>query len=364
VESFKVSKLGNVVALSAHVFVGMDMDQSAAKEAEIAASRVNAQTYSVPGEFVNRWDSWWPTPVSYSHVFVVKLYKDPATGRWKTASAKEAVDTMAGLAGDCPSRPFGDAGEYDIGPDERSIAFTTQIGSDKRWSTDLNVYEFNLATKRATCLSCANPATDTTPAFSPDGKTIAYLAMQIPKYESDQKRIRLYDRATGKQRDVAADWDRGVDAIQWSADSRVIYAAALDIAREKLFRVDIATNAVTHFAGDASSSGFNIIPCHDNPTNTCALFAKSTLQSPAEIFMTMSNGDIVQKTGMTIQALQNIEFTEVTEFWFKGADGDMVHSWLHKPYGWQEGKKYPIILYCHGGPESPWMDGWSYRWNP
>lgn len=366
IDTFKVR--GETIAMTAMVFPGKTMAETAAKEAELAGSRVGAQKYDVAGEFVNRWDAWWPTPVEYSHVHVGRLSYDAASGRWKAPGPSEVVDVMGAMSGDCPSRPFGDAGEYDIAPDEKAVAFTTQVGSDKRWSTDLNVYEYDLAAgaTQARCLSCSNPATDTAPAYSPDGKYIAYLAMAVPKYESDTKHIRLYDRGSGRVvRDVARGWDRSVDGVQWhSKDAGVLYATALDTARQKLFRVDVAADSVAHFAGDSVSTGFSVVACADNPTNTCALFTKSDLRRPSEVYVTLSSGEVVQKTSMAAEALKEVEFTEVSEMWFEGAGGDSVHAWLHKPYGWSAGKKYPVVLYCHGGPESPWEDAWSYRWNP
>jgi len=360
VDTFKISPKATALAFSAFVYPTMSMDDTAAQDAKKAASPVSAQKWD--RLFVRRWDQWWDG--KYSHLFVVKLSKDGASGRWTVGAASTAVDTMLGLLGDCPSRPFGDQSEYDWAPDETSLAYTTQLGRDIAWSTDLNIWEYVRATKVATCISCSNLATDTTPVYSPDGRYIAYLAMTVPASESDTRHIRIWDKSTKNNRNVAQNWDRSPDLLQWSRDGKTLYATSEDSARLRFFAVTIATGEVKRFAGENYSSGLNVVPCVDNSALDCAIFSSSYFQHPAEIYMSYSADKALPLTRFTEPQIVGIDFTQTIEMFFSGANGDQVQAWLHQPYGLMPGKQFPLVLYVHGGPESPWENMFHYRWNP
>ena len=356
IETAKPVAGGNSVMFSASVYPDLTMEQTALKDDELKKWPVTRQKWTKT--FVRRWDSWYED--KYNHVMYIMMETD-GNGKWVIPNSYK--DLMSGLEGDCPSRPFGDAGEYAGSPTEKAFAYTTQLGNDKAWSTDLNVYEV-ASSGEVTCISCGNNATDTSPVYSPDGKYIAYLAMAIPGYESDYKHIRIYDRSAKTIRHVADDWDVSIASLQWSEDGKYLYAEAADDARNKLYKVDVATGAVAEFAGAHTSSGFNVIKCTDDANKQCAVFSMSDFAHPAEIYMSTSTGAIVPLTALTEAALKGIEFTESIDFRFEGSNGDTVQAWVHKPYGWTEGGKYPVVVYIHGGPESAWEDTFHYRWNP
>ena len=361
-DTLRVSPKGTYLAFTSFVYPGLTLAQTAAKDAARAASRVSAQVWTET--FVRRWDQYWDG--KFSHVHYGRLVRDAATGRYDLDAAT-VVDVMGPQAGDCPQRPFGGVDEYSWSADEAHIAYTTQLGRDKGWSTDTNVWEYTLATGERECLTAANTALDTAPVYSADGRTIAYLAMQIPGYESDQKELRLYDRATRNVTRVPTPaFDRGLESLAYDRAQTGFYATAEDEARQRFFHVDVATQTVRHFAGEHAASALNVVPCADDAARECALFIESQFAVPAEVYVTRASGDVVRLTTFTRARMADIEMTRVWNTHFTGAGGDTVQAWVHAPYGWREGdkKKYPVVLYIHGGPESPWLDNFHYRWNP
>jgi len=362
VDTMRLSPKGSYMAFTSFVYPGMTLQQTADKDAEIAASPVHAQVWTET--FVRRWDQYWDG--KFSHVHYGALTLDTSTNKYEL-NAASIVDTMGTLDGDCPQRPFGSVDEYSWSPSENFIAFTTQIGRDKGWSTDTNVWEYDLKNKSLMCFTAENKALDTNPAYSADEKTIAYLAMQIPGYESDQKEIRLYDRAEGViTRFPVQNFDRSFESIQYDGAQKGFYCTVEDQGYMKFFRVDIASKTVKAFAGKYTASSLNVIKCVDKDTEECAVYIESEFVHPAEVYMTKSTGEVVRLTKFTDDHMKDIEMTQVWETHFSGWNKETVQAWVHAPYGYKEGddKKYPVVLYIHGGPETPWLDNFHYRWNP
>ncbi len=360
IETAKIRGEG-LIAFSAAVYPGLTFAQTVEKDKEIADSPVKVQEWDKT--FVRRWNFFYEG--KFSHVFIQSIKYDAASD--KIVAVGEPTDVMGGMEGDCPSKPFGDEGEYAISNDGKYVAFTTQVGNDKAWSTDLNVYEYDIEKKTIDCISCENKATDTAPAYSPDDKYIAYLAMKTERYESDTKHIRIFDRSQNTSQYVAYDWDRSVDSIAWSEDGKTLYAGAADEGYGCYFSVDIAKQTVQKLLGEHTSSGLNIIPCDSTQKGAgqiCALYARSDLAHPSEIFRSNADGTSTQLTSVTAGVMAEIDMTRYFDLRIPGANGDLIQAWFHKPFNWRPGRKYPLVLYIHGGPESPWEDMFHYRWNP
>lgn len=352
-----------LIAFSASVYPGLNFEETVKRDKEIADSPVKVQQWDKT--FVRRWNFFYEN--KYSHVFAVEIKYDAAKDRIVVAG--EPTDVMGTMEGDCPSKPFGDEGEYAISNNARYISFTTQVGNDKAWSTDLNVYEYDIEKKTIDCITCGNEATDTAPAYSPDDRYIAYLAMKIVRYESDTKHIRIFDRSQNSSHYVAFDWDRSVDSIAWSDDGKTLYAGAADEGYGCYFSVNIESQTVQKLLGEHTSTGLNIIPCDSTQktgqsSGICALYARSDLAHPSEIFRSNADGTTTQMTSVTAEVMAEIDMTRYYDLRIPGANGDMIQAWFHKPFNWRAGRKYPLVLYIHGGPESPWEDMFHYRWNP
>lgn len=357
VDTFKAGS--GVLAFTAMVYPGTTLAETARMDRERAARADSTQEWKKG--FVRRWDAWWDG--KYSHVHVVPLSKG-ADGRWGVDAA-QVVDVMGGLDGDCPSRPFGGDDEYSVAADGQTVAFTTQVGRDMPWSTDLNVYLYDRATDSRECVTCANPATDTSPAFHPDGRHLVYLAMKEPGYESDTLSVMVYDLLTKETVPLNAANDISWGPVVFSPDGTRMYSSTLDVHGSQFFELHADGETPLLAAQDGTFAALAFAPCADAPAQQCAVVLHHTFAEPAEVFIASRDGTTM--TALTHQnerALANVEFTEATLHTYTGANNDTVYGWLHKPRGFEAGKKYPLVMYIHGGPEDCWSNEFHYRWNP
>jgi Tol biopolymer transport system component len=202
--------------------------------------------------FVRHWDTWGDG--RRSHLFVRYV----AETRVLEARSKP-VDVMKGMEADTPSQPFGGPEEIAFTPDGKGIVFTAKnAGREEAWSTNFDLYCAPLdGSAPPKCLTEDNKAWDGYPAFAPDGKTLAYLAMSKPGYEADQFRVILRDWPGGNKRVLAPTWDRSASAIGWSADGKSIYAIAPNTGQESLFAIDVQTGSVRTIVKDGTVHSFS-----------------------------------------------------------------------------------------------------------
>jgi dipeptidyl aminopeptidase/acylaminoacyl peptidase len=237
-------------------------------------------------------------------------------------------------------------------------------------------------------ITADNPASDSTPLYSPDGRYIAYRAQQRPGYESDRFRLMLYDRKTGEKKNLTENFDRWVGTFVWAPDSTTLYFASEHEAGSPIFRA--------HISGKGSRlpflSGFNDEPSVAPGGKKIAL-TRMSLSRPNEIYvatLAASSSDLpaVAESPLAIQGcesasqfpavcadvrslthlndpvLSQIDMQPIESFWFTGAHNDKVEGFLVKPPNFDPSQKYPVKFLIHGGPQGAWGDDWSYRWNP
>ncbi len=302
--------------------------------------------------FVRHWDTW--EDGRRNHVFRVPLGDDGAAG--------EPVDLMAGVDGDCPTEPWGDDGDYAVSPDDAWLVYTAKVvpGSEEAWSTDWDLWAVPTDGRwPARCLTEDNPAWDAAPAFSPDGATLAYLAMERPGYESDRFRVILMDWVSGDSRVLTEDWDRSPGSVVWTPDGLSLYAAADNVGNHSIFRVDREDGRVQ--AVVTKHHNASPMPLADGRL----VFASDSLVQPVELFVRpTAGGDPVQMTHLNDERLAGLDFGEYRQFDFVGAHGDQVFGYLIDPVGFDPRQTYPLAFLIHGGPQGSFDDHWHYRWNP
>jgi dipeptidyl aminopeptidase/acylaminoacyl peptidase len=343
-EGFEPSPDGARVLFWAKTFPDCkDLACTAGRLEEREKSPVKARLYD--RTFIRHWDTW--KDGRRQHLFVLSL----ADGA--------VVDLTPGWDQDAPTVPWGGSDEVDWSPDGQQVAFASKPSKDEPWHTNVELYLARADGKGAPkLLTGDNPAWDTHPRFSPDGKRLAYLAMARPGYEADRFGVRVLDVASGQKQAVAPDWDRSVSQLVWSADGRGLYVVAGEHARDKIFALDLAGGPVKPLVEEGSNSALA-------RTRLGALvFMRSRMVHPQEVFLfEPAAGEARQVTRVNQARLAEVRLSEPEEFWFEH-DGFRIHGWLLKPVGFQKGKKYPLAFLVHGGPQGSWEDNFHYRWNP
>jgi dipeptidyl aminopeptidase/acylaminoacyl peptidase len=296
--------------------------------------------------FVRHWDTW--EDGRRSHLFVL-----PAAGG-------EPRDLMHGRYADTPSQPFGGPEEIAFTPDGRSVVFTSRTEPhEEAWSTDFDLWVTPIdASSGPWLVTNKNRAWDTQPVFSPDGKTLAYLAMEKPGYESDRFRIVLKGWPDGEPRVLTQDWDRSPGSLAWSPDGRTLLATAGDLGNVSLFAIDAGSGRVRRLIakGHVRSPAF---------AGDRIVFARDQFSSPVELFSVKRDGsDLRQVTRINADRLARTRLGEPEQFTFRGFNDDTVYAWILRPVDFDSTKTYPVAFLIHGGPQGSFGNDFHYRWNP
>jgi dipeptidyl aminopeptidase/acylaminoacyl peptidase len=344
VDNLVVSPDGKHIAFSVEVFPGLSIEETAARLAENAKRKSTGMTFD--RLFVRHWDTW--KDGRRNHVFVMSL--DDGT----------LADVMKEMDADSPSKPFGGSEEIAFAPDGRSIIFTARdAGREEAWSTNFDLWLAPIDGSAAPRnLTPENEAWDTSPVFSPDGKTLAWLAMKRPGYEADRFQIRLRSWPDGPTRDLAADWDRSPGSIAWSPDGKAILASANNLGQTSLFSIDVATGRARtlvlegHIAGFAAAKGR-------------VVYGLDHLRSPVELHVIGYDGKgAKQITSINKPILDKARMGEPEQFTFKGWNDETVYAWIVRPADFDPAKTYPVAFLIHGGPQGSFGNSFHYRWNP
>jgi len=349
VDAFRVAPTGDRMLLSMAVF--RDCADLACTKARLDAKEKDKASGKIYDRlFVRHWDTWADGRNAV-------LYSAPLDAAGRVTATP--VSLSGSLDGDVPSKPFGDREEFRFSPDGKTVVFSVRIaGKTEAWSTNFDLYSVPATGGTPRNLTADNNAWDTKAVFSPDGRTLAYLAMTRPGFEADRYHIVLLDLATGKKRNVAESWDRSPGSIRWTADGKTLVADAEDIGQHRLFAIDVAGGKVSPLTDRGAIGSFDV------RGNTVA-YTQTNLASGAQLFsIQLGSNKPTQLTHVNEQKLADVRWGDYEQFSFKGANGDTVYGHVMKPWNYEPGKKYPIAFLVHGGPQGSFGNAWSYRWNP
>ena len=333
------------------------------------------------------WDHYVET---IQHPFVCSVSGD--------GIATDMTDILEGMPYECPMEPFGGIEQLAWSPDSRKIAYTCRMkkGLEYSISTDSDIFLYDLDAEEGTVDKNRNlckegvdlPASDPTktmkyqpinapefrnlnvgydlnPKFSPDGKYVAWLSMERDGYEADRQRLCCYDLATGEKKYLTETFDSNVDDFCWSdTKDAMIYFIGVWHATENLYAIS--------WKGEVKQltdtwHDFGSLQMLNNKKQL--LMERHSFTSPADLYVVTPNFKKPEKTTVTQITEENKHILDqlakprVQQRWVKTTDGKEMLTWIILPPNFDETKKYPTLLFCEGGPQSPVSQFWSYRWN-
>ena len=294
------------------------------------------------------WDEWVTTA---PHPFVADFDGD------KVANP---IDIMEGEPYESPMKPFGGIEQLAWNTTSDKVAYTSRkkVGKDYALSTNSDIYVYDLNTKQTVNISEGMMGYDTNPQYSPDGKSIAWLSMERDGYESDQNRLIVMNLESGEKKFVSKDFDSSVNEFCWSADSNSIYFTGVWHGEIQIYAADVQTctfRAITSGMNDYAGIGL---------LGDKLIAMRHSMSAADEIFtVSPSTGEATQLTYENKYLYDQMEMGKVEGRWMKTTDGKQMLTWIIYPPHFDPNKKYPTLLYCEGGPQSPVSQFWSYRWN-
>lgn len=299
------------------------------------------------------WDTW--EDGRFDHVFVAP-YANGKAGAGK--------DIMRGELYDCPQKPFGGDEDFIWSPDSKKIIYVTKkkFGTEYAISTNTDLYEYDLATGGTTNLTEQNAGYDVNPAFNSKG-TLAWLSMKRDGYESDKQDLVVLNNGTRTNLTGQRD-DIHVESFKWSTDDRSLFFIAPINGTLQLFVVDNPgmlmkmpdIKQITKGDFDISS----IVAQVDNKL----IVTRTDINHAAELYsVDISNGSMVQLSHVNDDTYKTIGLCKTERRFVKTTDGRQMLVWVVYPPDFNASKKYPTLLYCQGGPQSPLTQFYSFRWN-
>ena len=332
------------------------------------------------------------TDLNYRHWdHYVESIPHPFVANVTEQGVDEGVDLLKDEPYECPMAPFGGVEQLNWSPDSKFVAYTCRkkTGVNYAVSTDSDIYLYDIATgnTRNLCKPAnykpvnfdptktmktqainhqkedMNMGYDVNPKFSPDGRYIAWQSMARDGYESDRNRLCVYTLADGTKNYVTETFDSNVDDFCWANDSRTLYFIGVWHACENLYQTNLR-GEVKQLTDDWAD--FGSVQLLNNGNKLLA--SRHSFQQGDELYV-VTPGKDAKKTKVQQLTFENklfydkLAFGKVQERWVKTTDGKEMQYWVILPPHFDENKKYPTLLFCEGGPQSPVSQFWSYRWN-
>lgn len=333
------------------------------------------------------------TDMNYRHWdHYVQSIAHPYVANVTAQGISDGIDIIEGEPFESPLAPFGGIEQFSWSKDSKSVAYTCRKkeGVDYATSTDADIYLYNIDTKESVNLckpkgyvapekdltkSLRNQAVnkqngdfnvgyDVNPRFSPDGKYIAWQSMKHDGYESDRNRLCIYELATGKKTYVTESFDSNVEDYTWAPNSKDIYFIGCWHATVNVYQTNLKgevkqlTDGKHDYVsigllGDNGKKLLGLRQSHQQPTEIYAITPSKKEKASQQVQLSFENKEILDQLAMG----------KSEERWVKTTDGKDMLVWIITPPHFDPNKKYPTLLYCQGGPQSPVSQFWSVRWN-
>ena len=327
------------------------------------------------------WDEYVET---IPHPFLAQVNPDGSIG--------ESKDIMGNEPFECPVKPLGSIEEVAWIPDSNCIAYKIKkkTGVEYAVSTDTDIYLYCIDSGTTTNLCKPenykepeidmtktmknqevnseanlknNPGYDQNPKFSPDGKYIAWQSMARNGYESDRNRLCVYNLSTGEKCYTTESFDSNVDDFCWDDDSKSLYFIGVWHGCTDIYRTNIKGEVVQLTEGWHDYGSIQML--HDGNK---LLAERHSMSQASELYIVSpakkaKESKVQQVTFENKHLYDQMTFGKIQQRWTKTSDGNDMMYWIVLPADFDSTKKYPTLLFCEGGPQSPVSQFWSYRWN-
>mgnify|MGYP001047889659 FL=1 len=332
------------------------------------------------------------TDMNYRHWdHYVESIAHPFVANVENGKINDGKDVLEGEPYESPLAPFGGIEQLAWSPDSKTVAYTCRKKEGVQYaiSTDADIYLYDVATGKTRNIckpeGYVEPKIDATksmrnqtvnkqdgdmhvgydvnPKFSPDGQYLAWQSMQHNGYESDRNRLCVMNLATGEQKYVTESFDSSVDDYCWSNDSKHLYFLGCWHACIMVYQTDL-TGAVKQL-----TDGWYDFGSLQMLGNTKQLLVtRHSMLRPDDLYVLTPSkkekkSNLAQITEENSEILKQLADPTIQQRWVKTTDGKQELVWIILPPHFDANKKYPTLLYCEGGPQSPVSQFWSYRWN-
>jgi dipeptidyl aminopeptidase/acylaminoacyl peptidase len=330
---------GGGVVFEASVFPEAMADGAKHKDLSAKLESGPVQAHLADSLLYRHWTEW--RDFQYSHLF--------------RSTSEGKIEALTAGKQDYP----GFWQTWDLSPDGKEVCVTANTDPVPARSTNNDLFLIALDGDRTPRrITGDNPASDSDPKYSPDGRFIAYRLQVKPGHESDRFRLAVYDRAKGTRQVLTEAIDNWVDAFQWSADGKALWFTVEEKGRWPLFRADVASGKSVRMLEGLSIKEFAV-----SPDQKAVFLTKTRVGEPVEVWRhTFASGETRRVTDFNQALAAEVDFRPAEEQWVKGADGKAIHVFLVKPHGFDPAKKYPLILNVHGGPQMMWSDTLRGDW--
>lgn len=350
-ENVRVSPDGEWVAYSKEI----DGYKVLGKEIYDDVKNSTAQVYTDLN--IRHWDKWNEGKVS--HVFLLSIH-DPRT---------PVRDILQGEMYDCPQKPFGGSEDFIFSPDSKTVVYVCKkaVGKAYAQSTNTDIYAYDIGDAKTTNLTQGMMGYDVAPAFSNDGKKLAWLSMKRDGYEADKNDIVVMDWATKARANLTSDWDETVDGgFFWANNDSKIYFNAAIKGTVQLFGTTVppfANIKAKQIIAQITKGDFDVTGIAAQNGNQL-IVSRTDMNHATELFnVDLKDGSMKAFTHANDATYTNIAMSETKLRRVKTSDNKEMGVWVIYPPNFDPSKKYPTLLYCQGGPESALSQFYSVRWN-
>ncbi|MDR0972099.1 MAG: S9 family peptidase [Bacteroidales bacterium] len=295
------------------------------------------------------WDNW------------VDNIPQPFIGDFNGKEITNLENLLEGTEFESPMRPWGGIEQLCWSPDGKTIAYTCKkkIGKDYAFSTNSDIYLYDIISKKTTNLTEGMMGYDQNPVFSNDGKLLAWESMERDGYEADKIRLMVMDMQSKQIKYLTKDFDQNVSNLSFTKDDNGIYFISDYHGRDNIYLLNLKNDSIKQIT-QGIHDYTSIIEVDEN----FLLGSRMSMSYPNELFLVnVTNGEQTNISNINTDLLKKLNLGKVEERWFKATDGKDLQSWIIFPPNFDSTKVYPTLLYCEGGPQSTVSQFWSYRWN-